>query len=98
MSIWSTVTNSIPPPPDRTVGEIVAERPSRARIFEQLGIDYCCGGKKPLAIACGEKGLNPAVVLRAVTASDAAETARGETRATDWTRAPLGDLCDYIID
>jgi regulator of cell morphogenesis and NO signaling len=80
------------------VGEIVAERPSRARVFEQFGIDYCCGGKKPLAAACGEKGLNPAAILRAVATSDAAETARGQGRATDWTRAPLGEFCDYIID
>ena len=31
----------------KTVGELVAERPSRARVFERFGIDYCCGGKKP---------------------------------------------------
>ena len=35
--------------PDTTVGEIVRAVPSRSRIFENLGIDYCCGGKKPLA-------------------------------------------------
>ena len=34
---------------DPAVGRLVAERPSRARVFEKFGIDYCCGGRKPLA-------------------------------------------------
>ncbi|MCC6487655.1 MAG: iron-sulfur cluster repair di-iron protein [Candidatus Hydrogenedentes bacterium] len=49
--------------PEVTIGELVAERPSRSRIFEQLGIDYCCGGKKPLSEACAKKGLDPAMIL-----------------------------------
>ena len=40
----------------RTVGEWVTERPSRSRVFERLGIDYCCGGKQPLDAACSEGG------------------------------------------
>jgi regulator of cell morphogenesis and NO signaling len=36
------------------VSDLVLEEPSRARVFEQLGIDYCCGGRKPLARACAE--------------------------------------------
>jgi iron-sulfur cluster repair protein YtfE (RIC family) len=28
--------------PDRTVGEIVAENPSQARVFQAFGIDFCC--------------------------------------------------------
>ncbi len=34
---------------ETTVGEIVRAVPSRSRLFENLDIDYCCGGKKPLA-------------------------------------------------
>jgi regulator of cell morphogenesis and NO signaling len=30
----------------QTVGQLVAERPERGRVFERLGIDYCCGGRK----------------------------------------------------
>jgi regulator of cell morphogenesis and NO signaling len=47
----------------KTVGDLVAELPSRSRIFEQLGIDYCCGGKQSLAAACQQKNLDPAAVL-----------------------------------
>ena len=35
-----------------TVGQIAAENPAAARIFEKYKIDYCCGGAKSLAAAC----------------------------------------------
>ena len=40
----------------RTVREFVLELPSSTNVFEQLGIDYCCGGQKPLAEACAAAG------------------------------------------
>ena len=46
-----------------TVAELVVDRPSRARLFEQLGLDYCCGGRQPLGEACTNRGLNPDAVL-----------------------------------
>ena len=39
------------------VGELVRQRSDRARFFERMGIDYCCGGLKSLAAACLDKGL-----------------------------------------
>jgi hypothetical protein len=36
----------------QTVRDIALEQPSSIRVFEQYGIDYCCGGRKPLAEAC----------------------------------------------
>lgn len=44
--------------PDVTIGELVAARPLFGRLFEQLGIDYCCGGKQTLAAACAKLGLD----------------------------------------
>ncbi|MCG3148271.1 MAG: Iron-sulfur cluster repair protein YtfE [Verrucomicrobiae bacterium] len=46
-----------------TVGSIVARRPALSRVFEQAGIDYCCGGKLPLAEACRKKGIDPQQLL-----------------------------------
>jgi len=28
----------------KTVGELAANHPAAARMFEEFGIDYCCGG------------------------------------------------------
>ena len=57
---------------DTTVGEIVRAFPARSRVFENLGIDYCCGGKKSLAEVCQKKGLDPATVVAMLTALDGA--------------------------
>ncbi len=78
-----------------TVGELVTERPSRSRVFEQLGIDYCCGGKVPLAQACAAKKLSVDQVLEQLQASDAQGT---QVADTDWSQAPLSELIDHIVD
>jgi regulator of cell morphogenesis and NO signaling len=46
-----------------TVGEIVRDRPSLSRLFEQAKVDYCCGGKKTLDEACRKQGIDPQVFL-----------------------------------
>lgn len=77
---------------ETTVGEIVRAVPSRSRIFETLGIDYCCGGKKPLAEVCHAKGLDPATVvamLSALNESPDATLANPEAMT-------LSELCDHI--
>ena len=76
-----------------SVGQYVVERPSRARVFEQLGIDYCCGGREPLASACEKKGLDPRMVLDAIEREDA-KSPVGEPR--DWPRVSLTELADHI--
>ena len=70
------------------VGRLVTERPGRSRVFDRLGIDYCCGGRKPLDRACQEKGLDVDEVLREIEASDAEP--RPEDRE-DWAGEPMGD-------
>ena len=51
---------------EQTVGELVAAKPARARFFEKIGIDYCCGGKKLLGVACGEAKRDVVVVEAAL--------------------------------
>jgi regulator of cell morphogenesis and NO signaling len=72
---------------------MVAERPARARVFEELGIDYCCGGKKPLDDACEARGLDVDAVVRALVETDAAPQAE----EADWTQAPISHLTDHIV-
>jgi iron-sulfur cluster repair protein YtfE (RIC family) len=43
--------------PTKTVREYALEIPASTRIFEKLGIDYCCGGGKSLADACAQAGV-----------------------------------------
>ncbi len=41
-----------------TVGAIAAAMPDALPVFQRLGIDFCCGGKKPLQDALAEKHLD----------------------------------------
>jgi len=41
-----------PPNLGASVRDLVLENPAAARLFESLGIDYCCGGDQTLAQAC----------------------------------------------
>jgi MOSC domain-containing protein YiiM len=48
--------------PNSSVPDWVIEHPETLAIFQELGIDYCCGGKS-LEFACRERGLDPVLVL-----------------------------------
>lgn len=43
---------------EKTVRELALENPAATRVFENLGIDYCCGGKRSLEEACRTAHLN----------------------------------------
>jgi regulator of cell morphogenesis and NO signaling len=77
----------------QTVSEIAAGSLSAVRVFEQYGIDYCCGGNRPLEEVCLEKGLTAASVLEQLEAA----AATGTNHGTDWNSAPLRDLIRHIV-
>lgn len=77
---------------EQPVGQLVAEKPARSRVFERWGIDYCCGGKKNLGEVCAKKGLDANAVVQDIESADAAPQPAG----TDWTQATLTALCDHI--
>lgn len=79
---------------NRTVSEFVTERPSRSRVFERFGIDYCCGGKMRLSDACTAARLDPAAVLEAIRISDDT-AAPGSER--DWSEATMSELIEHIV-
>ena len=78
--------------PETTVGQLVVDRPSRSRIFQKLGIDFCCGGKKSLAAVCEKKGLDARSVLQVLLASES-DAASPEV---DAAKMGLAELCDHI--
>lgn len=76
-----------------TVGQWVARYPQTARVFENRGIDYCCGGKRSIEAACAIKGQDPSVV-RAELAQAMAD---GEPEdPVDWGHASLEELVAFI--
>lgn len=76
-----------------TVGAIVTRHPGLSRVFEEAGIDYCCGGKRPLETACREKGINPQVLLGALVKFLADSQ---EKPSIDVASMSLTELVDHI--
>lgn len=56
------------------IKDFIAEDVRHTVIFEELGIDSCCGGHRTLAEACAEKGIDPEPVLQQLQAGSPEET------------------------
>lgn len=78
---------------EQSVGQLVAERPSRSRVFERWGIDYCCAGKRRLEESCAALSIDPAAVVDELEAESAALT----EEPVDWNTAPLSALIAHIV-
>lgn len=76
-----------------TVGDVVARCPALARVFEEMGIDYCCGGKKTLSDLCLEKGLDSRAFL--ATLEESVPAPDGES-VVDAAAMSLTELVDHI--
>ena len=77
----------------QTVREIALEQPTAIRVFEHFGIDYCCGGRKPLAEACAAGNLDIDTVI---TALEEAEKKPG-AEVGNWAEKSLESLSSYIV-
>ena len=82
------------PDPNLTLGSLVAARPTRARIFEEFKLDYCCRGHRTLADACERSGID---VQRVLERLDEAERPEPDAADVDWTREPLQRLVSHIV-
>lgn len=75
------------------VGDLAARHPLATRVFARHGIDFCCGGGRPLAVACEERALDPEQVLAEIQK----EVEVSDTPETDWSKVPLDELIDHIL-
>ncbi len=79
---------------EKTVRELALENPAATRVFEKLGIDYCCGGNQSLEQACRAANLGVDQVLDSLEMAE--QTTRAAQPVHDWQREPLGDLVAHI--
>jgi regulator of cell morphogenesis and NO signaling len=77
---------------DKTVRELAVEVPSATRVFEKVGIDYCCGGWRSLADACAIAGVTiEEVQLELTTASHA------QWEEPNFHTATLEELINHVV-
>jgi len=79
----------------KTVREYAVEIPAATRIFEKLGIDYCCGGSRSLADACTAVGVSVDEVLDSLNADVESVST---SPATDWQALSQAELITHIVD
>jgi regulator of cell morphogenesis and NO signaling len=60
-------------------------------VFKRHGIDFCCGGGKPVREACKSKGIDPEIVFSEI------ESLEISTAESDFDKMPLDDLAEYIL-
>ena len=75
-----------------TLADLAVTHPAAARVFYRNGLDFCCGGRRPVAAACAERGLDADAILAAIDAED------DVTDDRRWDREPLPALIDFIVD
>ncbi|MFL6260238.1 MAG: iron-sulfur cluster repair di-iron protein [Thermoanaerobaculia bacterium] len=78
--------------PQTQVSEIVVHNPASTRIFHRHGIDFCCGGKRPLSEVCAERRLDVEQIRREIAAADP-----GEAEEKDWSAEPLAAIVEHIL-
>ena len=74
-----------------SLGDIVTAHPDLTRHLERLGLDYCCGGGRPLGAACAEAGLDPTAV-----ATELGALAAAGTGPAPWADLGPAQLVDHL--
>jgi regulator of cell morphogenesis and NO signaling len=80
----------------KTVRDVAVENPAAIRVFENLKIDYCCGGDLPLVEACRNAGVSIGEVAELIKN---AENGAAQTIGAlpNFPAMSLAALADYIV-
>jgi regulator of cell morphogenesis and NO signaling len=90
--VWEVRITRLSPEEGQTIGELVAKDYRKAEVFKKYGLDFCCGGKKSVARACAEKGIDPALVEQDL--NDLSQTSAARTQ--NFAAWEVSFLADYI--
>jgi len=77
------------------VSDIVSNDYRTADVFKKYGIDYCCGGKWPLKIACESRDLNVGDIIRELEESAHTICLPNTLDFRSWN---IDFLTDYIVN
>jgi len=79
-----------------SVAEVVTQHPQTRLLLEEMGIDYCCGGKHSLKESCNKSGLSWQDVIGKL--KETIEQSDSEkSPSKNWTEVSLTELVEHII-
>ena len=77
--------------PEALVADVAAGAPATIKIFQQHGIEFCCGGRIPLSEASARHGLDLAGLIAELTLATG-----GAADQVDWRTRPLSEIVAHI--
>ena len=77
--------------PDVLVSELAAREPATIRVFQKHEIEFCCGGRIPLAEACARQGIAVAPLL-----DELRDAVDGTPDVANWEHAPFSAIIAHI--
>ena len=80
---------------NKTVRDLALEIPGATRVFEKIGIDYCCGGQRSLADVCAKAEVTIEDVMKSLELAKESHSAGDEP---NFLTATLAELIDHIVD
>jgi regulator of cell morphogenesis and NO signaling len=80
--------------PETRVADLATQYPATIRVFQRHGIDFCCGGKRPLREVCDDLGVDLDDLTRDL---EAAVAGPGEPRPA-WPGGSVEQLIQGIVD
>jgi len=78
---------------ERTIGQLVKDDYRTAQVFQQNGLDFCCGGNRTIEEACVSKDVNTDDIVRALN-----QVRNNGTKEDNYDQWSLDFLVDYIVN
>ncbi|PAU93274.1 iron-sulfur cluster repair di-iron protein [Aliifodinibius salipaludis] len=78
---------------ERTVGQIVKDDYRTAQIFQQHGLDFCCGGGRTIEEACAKKDVDLNKIVQALN-----QITTDGSKEDNYDQWSLDFLVDYIVN
>jgi len=77
--------------PEDSLAALAIRIPAASRVFMRHSLDFCCGGRRSVAEACAERGLDPQALLAEIAAVP-------DDGQTSWQDRPLPELIAHIVE
>ena len=82
---------------DQKLGEVISIFPDASKIFNEIKLDYCCGGHDNLGEALKEKGLNVDGFVEILN-DEYDKFLESNKEYKDWRKAEPMELVNHIIN
>lgn len=79
-----------------TIGQIVTAFPGSSNLFQEHGIDFCCGGGRSLTSALRQKNIEEAAFIEKLNRFYAEANQKTDPN-TDWAKLSSSQLIDHIV-